>query len=319
MNNLVSIIMPVYNSDEFLTESISSVLVQTYQNFELILINDDSTDKSLEICKRMSNLDSRIILFNNLDNLGPSKSRNQGIKIAKGKYITFIDADDIYAPNLIEELVLNLENNKAEISTIGYSYNLEDIYEKQYNMNVQKHTVDYFISELCLNRKIKGFVWNKLYLKKVIDNNHILFNERLDYCEDYFFNLNYLEYITTGVVSTNILYYYRQLTGSLSHSISLEKEKSIINLLESKKDFYLSLGKSRFAANLEMLISEKLINLYCQNIKLKSKRKIQIKMILHSDLFSLNKVFMFFVEKCKLSPKIYSLLLKIEYKTKLLK
>lgn len=313
MIDVVSIIMPVFNTKEFLFESISSVLKQTYQNFELILINDNSTDGSLEICKKFALLDSRIILLNNFENIGPSKTRNKGIRKAKGKYITFIDADDIYSETFIKELVTNLENNCAEISVVDYTYDLSSINNIK-NINVKRHTSDYFIREICLNRKFKGFVWNKLYIKSIIDNNHIQFDENLTYCEDYFFNLRYLECIETCVESSKTLYYYRQVQNSLSHSKAIEKEIKLISILGEKKDFYLRNGKTKFAANLEMLICEKAIKLNYKNIK-----NIKIKTVLQSDLFFLNKIFMILVEKCKLSRNIYILLLKIEYKIKLLK
>src|SRR5665647_1154917 len=100
---LVSVIMPVFNAENYLDEAIVSILVQTYNNFEFIIINDASTDRSMEIIK--SYHDNRIHIISNNKNLGNYKSRNSGYRISKGKYIAVMDADDIAFPNRIERQV----------------------------------------------------------------------------------------------------------------------------------------------------------------------------------------------------------------------
>jgi glycosyltransferase involved in cell wall biosynthesis len=91
----ISLVMPIYNSEKFLDESIESILNQTFQDFELVLVNDKSTDNSLRIIKEYMKKDKRIKLINNKENLGSVKSRNKGLKVAKGKYVAVLDSDDI--------------------------------------------------------------------------------------------------------------------------------------------------------------------------------------------------------------------------------
>ena len=101
---LISIIVPVYNAEKYLEDCIRSVLKQTYTHFELILVEDGSTDNSREICRRASMDDIRILLIKQERNQGVSRARNAGIEAAKGKYLFFLDSDDTIHPQLLETL-----------------------------------------------------------------------------------------------------------------------------------------------------------------------------------------------------------------------
>lgn len=116
---LISIIIPIYNTDKYINRCLQSVIAQTYKKIEIILIDDGSTDKSFEICKKYSNQDSRIRLIHQ-NNRGSSATRNRGIKEATGKMITFIDSDDWINEKYIETLYYNMIYNKAQLSVCGY-------------------------------------------------------------------------------------------------------------------------------------------------------------------------------------------------------
>lgn len=107
----ISVIMPVYNAEPFLKESIKSILNQTYTDFELLILNDKSTDNSLEVIQQCQQKDSRIVVINKKTNVGPANLRNEGIHIAKGNFIALMDADDIALPNRFKKQVEVLENN----------------------------------------------------------------------------------------------------------------------------------------------------------------------------------------------------------------
>ena len=119
MNSLVSIIVPVYNAAKYLNRCLNSVVNQTYSNLEIILINDGSTDASLNICKEYAENDKRIILVDKI-NEGVSIARNTGIKESSGDFIAFLDADDWIAPNYIEQLMKPFENENIDISVCDY-------------------------------------------------------------------------------------------------------------------------------------------------------------------------------------------------------
>ncbi len=124
---LVSVIIPFYKKHLFLKKAVDSVLSQTYEDFEIIIIHDDPEDKNLEFINNIKSLDNRIIILKNSDNLGAGLSRNEGIRIAKGKYIAFLDADDVWYPNKLSNQIHFMENNNYEFSHTSYEIvNLND-------------------------------------------------------------------------------------------------------------------------------------------------------------------------------------------------
>lgn len=119
---LVSVIMPNFNSEKFIAESVLSVINQTLKRLELIIIDDNSSDNSVEIIKKLQNSDDRITLIKLKKNFGPGPARNQGLKVAKGKYITFIDSDDLWDLNKLETQILIMEKLSLAITHTDYGY-----------------------------------------------------------------------------------------------------------------------------------------------------------------------------------------------------
>ena len=118
---LVSIIMPVYNCENYLSEAIESVLKQQYRNWELLIIDDASTDKSRNICEKYVQTDNRIYLLKNeSENHGPGTVRNIGLKKAKGELIYFMDADDWIEDSLLQKAIDNMQKTKADIVKFGF-------------------------------------------------------------------------------------------------------------------------------------------------------------------------------------------------------
>ena len=117
--SLISIIIPVFNMEDKLNKCIQSVINQTYDNLEIILVNDGSKDNSLKICENYKNIDNRIKLIS-INNNGVSNARNIGIKNATGKYIGFVDSDDYIDNDMFETLYNNIKDNNADLSIIGY-------------------------------------------------------------------------------------------------------------------------------------------------------------------------------------------------------
>lgn len=120
MENIVSIIMPVYNGEKYLNKSIQSVIAQSFDNWELIIINDNSKDNSISIIENFMEKTDKIHLINNKKNLGPALSRNKGIKLAKGNYIAFLDCDDIWEQNKLAFQISYMENNNIDFSYSNY-------------------------------------------------------------------------------------------------------------------------------------------------------------------------------------------------------
>ena len=112
---MISVIVPVYNVEDYLHVCINSILNQTYQDFEIICIDDASTDSSLEILEYFSLKDSRVKVLKNDSNKGPGYSRNRGLDVAKGKYVSFLDADDWFSLNTFEVLINSLNSNNLDL------------------------------------------------------------------------------------------------------------------------------------------------------------------------------------------------------------
>lgn len=169
----ISLIMPVYNVEKYLRKSIESVLNQTFKDFELIIINDGSTDSSRKICEEYAKNDNRIKLIN-IENAGLANARNKGIDIAKGDYIGFIDSDDFIESNMYEELYADCINNNSDISIIGVKYVDED--NKCFNEYIPEKAD---IIEIMK----KAYAWNKLYKRNLFIDNKLYFASK-KYYED---------------------------------------------------------------------------------------------------------------------------------------
>ena len=143
-NSLVSIVTPVYNNADFVEKTIESVKNQTYDNWEMILIDDKSNDNSLDIINKFASRDSRIKIIKNKNNLGAGVSRNKAIKLARGKYIAFLDGDDIWKENKLEIQIGLMDKNKWEFSHTSYGYITEFGKKLNKTYQVKSQPVGYY-------------------------------------------------------------------------------------------------------------------------------------------------------------------------------
>lgn len=204
---MISIIVPCYNAEAYLKECFESIKKQTYTDFEVIFVDDGSTDSTLEILEdfKKNNQDIALTLYHEPKNQGVSVARNTGLKLAKGEYITFVDADDRIDPKFLEVLVYGLKF--GDMSVVGIGGNGFGDGSTPYEGLITKEK---FIYEFWLTKHLWGSCDNKLYAKEVIVNHDITFDPTLKIMEDMFFNLLYCQYIETIYVSDQKLYYYRK-------------------------------------------------------------------------------------------------------------
>ena len=223
----ISVIMPVYNAEKTIERAILSIINQTYNNIELILINDGSTDGTENIMKSYLEKGSKIdIKYYFQKNSGPSIAKNLGIDMAKGEYILFVDSDDTISENYIESLVIN----QKEGMLIGASYKIiEDIERK--NKNVKITNKDYYVRDKILNDlvigKLNGFVWLYLFNKEKMKN--IYFEKDIRYMEDTLFLIKYImkNNINNIIYLKDVYYNYYQTDGSITNNTN----KIIKNIL----------------------------------------------------------------------------------------
>ena len=250
-NDLISVIVPVYNVEEFLPYSLDSIVNQSYENLEIIIINDGSTDMSGKICNEYAKRDKRIKVINQ-ENKGLSGARNTGIANASGKYIAFIDSDDIISSQFLKylhKIIVETQSDIAECSFTKIGEN--EVFAKKYEFDEdEKYIV--INSEQALNRlhnedveiTIKSVVvWNKLYKKELF--NEIEFPKGKRY-EDDFTTYKILGKIHKMVSSNRILYNYVQRKKSIMHQKfslkrldALEVFDNYINVFKWHSDKYL--------------------------------------------------------------------------------
>ncbi len=218
---LVSIIVPTYNAEKNISACIESLLVQTYENIEIIVIDDGSTDKTLQVLNEYYELDKRIRIIPS-PHSGVSSTRNRGIQESNGTYITFVDADDYVEKELIEKYVNLMENENVSLALCGMFH--ESLIGKG---SVDVQVLEYAQPELKLERteivylswlKIFNFVTNKVYKLDKIRERGIFFKSEIHIGEDLEFNLDYLEQVDgqVGVINSPLYHYMKRSDNSLS-------------------------------------------------------------------------------------------------------
>ena len=220
MEKLVSIIIPIYNSEKYLRECIESIKSQTYRNIEILCVDNGSTDQSLNILKECEKTDNRVKVLK-INQKGVSKARNIGITNANGKYIMFVDSDDIIEKNTVEKLMNitisqdsdmvictnNLINARGKERKLNFSIE----YSNKDNL-VQKEKEKTF--EYMYKKGIGIQIWNRIVKRKILIENNISFNENMTYDEDMFFSWECV--INSSVINiiNEQLYKYRLTKNS---------------------------------------------------------------------------------------------------------
>lgn len=237
---MISIIIPIYNAGKYLTQCLESIRMQTYRDFEVLLIDDGSTDNSAEICKSIANSDNRFH-YHNKKNGGVSRARNYGLLHAKGQWICFVDADDWITHNYLQ--ALTSQKPEADITFFGvYTVNPDGsqatltptpVYTEK-----REHIEEAIFTLRCGDLgDILGWTWDKMFRAEIIRKNNIRFPENISFREDEIFTLEYCRYITSLRIIAQPLYYYRKTNDGLT-SKGLQPSEllpSSIHLEESLK------------------------------------------------------------------------------------
>lgn len=225
----VSIIVPVYNDADYLSECVAHLLGQTYPMVEIILIDNCSEDSSLELCRRYAGKYDNILVRALDKNYGPSTARNIGISMASGEYLCFCDADDYYDFSMVEKMVRLLEETDAD-------YVISDMYAERIASNlglpwengtvfvghqVRIQMMPRYIGNCSDNDKtipVWGSVVKCIFKKAIIEKKQIQFPVGIHFAEDLIFTLHYLSCIQKAAVLNEVLYFYRYRTNSLMNS-----------------------------------------------------------------------------------------------------
>ena len=201
---MITVVVSIYKVEKYLNKCIESLLNQTYKDFEIILVDDGSPDKCPKMCDDWETRDSRIRVFHK-ENGGVSSARNCGIENAKGEFIIFPDPDDWVEPDYLERILALREEFNADLSICGH-YIGKNINNKKAALSVL--TTEEALEQLMMPRLFCGYVWNKLYSMKIINNNNLRFDTELGMVQDLHFNVRYFQFCEKIVYDPKPLYHY---------------------------------------------------------------------------------------------------------------
>lgn len=266
---LISVIIPVYNVDEYLAECVDSVIGQTYKNLEIILVDDGSTDRSGSICDEYRLRDARIRVIHKT-NGGISSARNAGLEIAQGSYIGFVDSDDYIADDMFSQLYMNIKDN-CQISVCFNNVvdGTKIFAECQLPDKITILSNEEAVKELIVDSTIKNYVCNKLYRAELFSG--LRFPEGKIY-ED--IAINYLLFDRAEHISVipKTLYYYRMRSGSVSAHKTDEKKwfHNCCAMIENKRERYEYFREHKNSSLPEMALASMIPSLY-EGIRLARK------------------------------------------------
>lgn len=240
---LVSVIVPIYNAQNNIVRCVESIRRQTYENLEILLLNDGSKDVSYPVCEMLSKADARIVLIDK-ENSGVSATRNLGMRMARGKYLQFVDADDTLEPFATELLVQRAEDNNADLVIAAYNRivpykpkkeaKLDPLLpnkKKQLTERLAKFQTFGFLPMGFMTKEefacglmqepasfYYGVMWNKLYRADLVrTHTDVRCSEEMTWSEDLYFNLTYIRYAERFFALTAPIYNYYDNPGSAVH------------------------------------------------------------------------------------------------------
>ena len=263
---MVSIIVPVYNAQDSLESCLMSILRQRYPRWELVLVDDGSQDDSLEICKRYSNMDSRIQVIHT-DNCGVSSARNTGMENAQGEYIVFVDSDDMIHPDFLSECL----SNKEDLTVTNYI--------KPSKIDSLHYKEDH--PELIFQQRGVRTVWGKVFVRKIIEDHHIRFDTNIRYGEDTIFVLQYCLHIKTIAYVFQHLYEYEKppYYAFFKYKTTLDEYLNILSILQEltlrlrAKSYNVDV---LYAKNVNAICGSYIVSLYCAGCYSYKERKYYV-------------------------------------------
>lgn len=317
MEELISVIVPVYNSERYLNQCIESIVNQSYHNLEIILVNDCSTDSSPAICDQYARRDARVRVIHKSvkGGEGGAKARNEGIAAATGEIFYFIDSDDYIDQDMLSQMYNRMKKDRSDCVVSSFHYINADGGElpwrtprlNGYSVMQGKDAAGIFLTTL----NIEGFSWNKLIRKDVMVRNHILFDETMNSFVDIFGMFRVI--LSSRLVSFYDAkpYYYRQHDISCVHTMSLRKlgnfKRAILQIVDTARECHLEkegtfFYQYRMVLQMFDFIRDK--KKYSRDIWKQFKKEYQWKYIFEYPIWSVFKVIFSYLEEDKLKMAI---------------
>lgn len=235
MQDIITVVVPVYNAEKYLKRCIDSIISQTYVNLDIILVNDGSTDRSGNICDEYAKRDSRVRVIHK-ENEGVSRARNVGIQDASGKYLIFVDSDDYLNKFYVEKMYTTQMTYQKAYILCGFQMVTEDGKYAGKNLYDEKEEIsEVSVRDVIniINKWLINMPWNKLYHVDILKSNNISMIEDISLAEDLLFNFEYIEKLTNDkvvIVNEPLYTYVIQRSGSLD-SKYCSKQLEIMHLV----------------------------------------------------------------------------------------
>ena len=252
---LITIIIPVYNREKYLPDTLRAVLTQSYRNIEVIAIDDGSTDQSQTILRKYAKNDNRIKIISQ-ENSGVSVARNRGLLEAKGEFISFIDSDDIPHPDMIKCLFHDIENHGGELSICDMQKFKDGLIPENWSIPCESEDNNVRIIEIVDDRVINDLVvgktgdaskffciWDKLYRNDIIQKYKLSFDPKITLGEDSLFAVRYLLRTNRLSIRDNKLYFYRKGHASIMNSMIRDYIRQYLRRYDSLKSDAMSMGR----------------------------------------------------------------------------
>lgn len=230
---LLSVIIPVYNAQEYLGKCVESVVNQTFKDVEIILVDDCSKDNSYELCEQLARNDSRIVVYRREENGGIFAARNSGLELSKGRYVTFVDNDDWLDPEMYEKLIFELESKNLDFVSCGFKEIIGDKIvthsHKEDGYYTKQQIRETLIYLLVGEQQISCAVWKSIFKKEIIESDNLRFlSSRVK--DDFYFVVEYLLCCDTVEFISGDYYNYWIRDASTIHVLGLDnKEDSYAN------------------------------------------------------------------------------------------
>lgn len=234
----VSIIIPSHNCEKYISNTLDSIIHQTLKNIEIIIVNDGSIDKTLNIVKEFSKKDSRIRIINQNES-GPTKSRWKGLEAASSEYILFCDSDDLLNRYAVEKMYAAIRENNSDVAICDYCEFVNDeSVDLNKNTNCSSVEVlnnDDLMKEISLCSKIQNFFWGKLFKKKILLSHTPDLECKI--WEDVGEMCKFFSFCTSGIFINEDLWFYRKTSSSLSKNWSLDSLNTLLEKMSKKFEF----------------------------------------------------------------------------------
>ena len=220
-NPAISIIVPIYNSEKYIDKCMESIRSQSFTDYEIILVNDGSTDRSAEICRKIQSQDSRVTYIEK-ENGGAGSARNAGMAKAKGEYLAFPDADDSFMPEMYEALYSLAKSGGYDVVFSGVNYYTQEkdgslTFSRTQNIEAAAFTDRQSCREHIMTffptTTIFDVPWNKLYKRSIVTDNDIRFTD-IKRCQDAVFNLDFFNCINSAASTDKAYYHYMENTAA---------------------------------------------------------------------------------------------------------